>query len=806
MSTFWQDLRYGLQVLRKNPGFTAVAVITIALGIGANTTIFSSMNAVVFEPFSFPDQERLVAVMERNLDVGIQRGSIAPGNYHDWSEQSQSFDRLIAISQTYFDITDSDQLERFAGYKVTPGFFETLGASAAHGRTFLPEEQQAGSHRVVVLKHSLWQSRFGANPEIINQTITLNREPYTVIGVMPEEFNFPFNAGEMWSPLVFEPKDRTDRGSHYLQVLGRLKPGVSLEQARQDLNGVAERAAELYPETNAGRRVHVMSMTEDAVRGARPYAPILLASVGFVLLIACANVANLLLVRSSSRHKEIAIRLAMGATRFRLVRQLMTESLLLALAGGALGLLMAVWGVEGLATGIPESFSRFIPGWHKLEIDKSALVFTLIISVFTALLFGLLPALQATKMNLNEALKEGGKGYSGKSARNRTRSILVVSEVALSMVLLIGAGLMIRSFVEVLRSDLGLDPNGVLTMQVSLPSEKYSPPEQRINFYQQLLSRVETLSDVTKAGAISHLPMGGSSTWRELLSAGQTQFVKGRQPAIDYRVVTPGYFDAVGTPILKGRNFTGKEKADGPRVVMVNEAFAKRFFAGDEAIGQQLKFDDGKPIEIIGVTKNVMNDDFDNLAEPTIFGAYNQEPFRGMFLVVRSGSDPGPITSAVRVEVSNIDKTLPVFNVKPMRQLMNERLSPKRLATFTFLVLAVIALALAAVGIYAVMSYAVSQRTHEIGIRMALGARPGNILQLVIRYGLTLTLIGLAIGLAGAFAMTRAMANVLYGVTSTDALTFAGISFLLALIALLACYIPARRATRVDPMVALRYE
>ena len=807
MSTLWQDLRYGFQVLRKAPGFTAVAVITIALGIGANTTIFSAMNTLVFEPFSFPDQQRLVGVMERNLEVGIQRETIAPANFLDWYEQNQSFDQLVAINQVYLDMTDSDQPERFSGYRVSQGFFETLGASAALGRTFLPEEQQSGSHRVVVLKHSLWQSRFGADPEIINQTITLNREPHTVIGVMPEEFNFPFNGGEMWTPHVFFPGDRTERAAHYLQAMGRLKPGVTVEQARQDLNRIAERAAQQFPETNAGRSVRVVSLTEDAARGARPYAPIVLAAVGFVLLIACANVANLLLVRSSSRQKEIAIRLALGASRFRLIRQLMTESFLLALAGGALGLLIAVWGVEGLASGIPESFSKFIPGWHKLGIDKTALVFTLIISVFTALLFGLLPALQATKVNLNEALKEGGKGYSGRSTRNRTRSVLVVSEVALSMILLISAGLMIRSFVEVLRSDLGIDPNGVLTMQVSLPFEKYSQPEQRINSYQQIISRVETLSNVTEAGAINHLPMGGSSQSGNLLSAGQTQFTTGKQPRIDYRVVTPGYFDAVGTQILKGRNFTGKESADGPRVVLIDEALAKRFFAGEEAIGQQLKFGiDGKPLEIIGITKNVMNDDFDNLTEPTIYAAYTQEPPRAMSLVIRGGAEPGPLTSAVRSELSNIDKTLPVYNVKPMLQVVDERLSPKRLSAFMFGVLAVIALALAAVGIYAVMSYAVSQRTHEIGIRMALGARPRNILQLVIRYGLTLTVIGLAIGLAGAFAVTRAMAQVLYGVTSTDLLTFGGISLLLALIAMLACYIPARRAMRVDPMVALRYE
>ncbi len=806
MNTLWQDLRYGIQVLRKTPAFTAVAVITIALGIGANTTIFSSLNAVVFQPFSFPNQERLVAIWERNFEVGIQRGSIAPGNYHDWSEQSQSFDHLVAINQSYFDLTDSDQPERFAGYKVSADFFDSLGASAALGRTFLPEEGQAGANRVVVLKHSLWQSRFGADPNVLNQPVIINGERFTVIGVMPEEFNYPFNAGEMWSPLVFDPKEKANRAGHYLQVLGRLKPGITIDQARQDLDAISARAGEQYPETNAGRSVHILSMTEDAVRGAQMYAPILLGAVGFVLLIACANVANLLLVRSSGRQKEIAIRLAMGASRLRLIRQLLTESLLLAFVGGALGLLISVWGVEGLATGIPESFSKFIPGWHKLEIDKTTLLFTLIISIFTGLLFGLIPALQATKMNLNEALKEGGRGTSGKSARNRTRSLLVISEVALSMILLICAGLMIRSFVELLQSDFGVRSTGVLTMQVSLPNEKYTPPEQRINFYEELLGRLSALSTVSKVGAVSHLPMGGSTTSRSLVSAGQSLFAKGKQPSIDYRSVTPGYFEAAGTQILRGRNFSGQESFESPRVVLVNEAFAKRFFANQEATGQQIKIDEGKPLEIIGVTANVMNDDMDNLAEPSMYVPYKQDPFRGMFLVISTSSDPASLTPAVRSEVSAIDKTPPVFNVKPMGQVIDERLSPKRLATFVFMVLAGIALLLAAVGIYAVMSYAVSQRTHEIGVRMALGAQPRNILHLVIRYGLRLTAIGLAIGLVGAFAVTRALSKVLYGVTSTDVLTFAGISLLLALIALLACYIPARRATKVDPMVALRYE
>ncbi len=793
-------------MLLRSPGFTAVALLAITLGIAANTTTFSAMDATLFHPFSFPNQNRLVMLWESNKELGFNRGSVAPANVNDWQEQNQTFEQVVVINQRYFDLTERDEPERIFGYRVSSSFFDALGVRARYGRTFTPDDAQPGKQNVVVLKHSLWQQRFGADPNIVNQTIRLDGKSFTVIGVMPSGFNYPFNGGEMWVPVVFEPKDLTNRGDHYLQVMGLLKPGVTSQQGREDLNGIAGRAAEQFPETNAGRGVNVMSMTEDATRGARMYGPVMLAAVGFVLLIACANVANLLLVRGASRQKEIAIRLAMGASRWRLVRQLLTESLMLSLAGGALGLLVSVWGVRALARAIPDEFSKFIPGWHNLVINRTAFAFTLIVSVITGLLFGLIPAMQSTKTNFNETLKEGGKGSSGKPSHNRSRNILVVVEVALSLVLLIGAGLMIRSFVELLRSDLGVNPTNVLTMQVSLPNEKYAKIETRLDFYNQLLDRIEALPGVTRIGGVGNLPMGGSNNSHGIERIGQTVFPRGKQPNILYVPATPGYFEAIGTRLIKGRNFGSEDRGDSPRVALVNEAFVNEFLPGQDPIGQQFA-EPGRPaVSIIGVTANVMNADFDDKLEAQIYAPYAQEVWRSISLVIRSGSDPAQLTSAVRGEVSVLDKTLPVFNVKPMEQVIGERLSPKRLATFMMAVFALVALVLAGVGIYAVMSYAVSQRTHEIGIRMALGAQARDIFKLVITQGLALTLIGIVIGLAGAYALTRAMAGLLYGVTATDPLTFIGISLLLGGVAMLACYVPTRKAIRADPMIALRYE
>jgi putative ABC transport system permease protein len=804
----YHDLGYALRTLRQKPGFTVVAVLTLALGIAANTTIFSTVDALLLHPFSFPNQERLLVLWEQNLAVGTTRGSVAPGNFTDWREQTQTCEQLVAIDQLSFDLSDGAHPERFPGYGVTSGFFDALGVKAASGRTFLPEESEAGREQVVVLKHSFWEQHLGGDPNIVGKTITLNRKVFTVVGVMPADFNYPYNAGEMWTPLVFDREEQHNRENHYLRVIGLLKPGITAAQAKAELNGIAKRAQQQFPETNSGRDVSVVTLTDDAVRGARAGVPVLMGAVVFVLLIACANVANLLLVRAVSRQRETAVRLALGASRARLMRQALAESVLLGLLGGALGLLVSVWAIQALAQGIPEGFSKFIPGWSRLGINFTVLAFTFAVSVLAGSVAGLAPVWHSTKTNLNEALKAGGRSDAGKSGHNRLRSILVVSEVALSLVLLIGAGLMVRSFVEMLRADLGIKPENVLAMEISLPLESYEDKEKRLNFYQQLLGRVESLPGVMKTGATNIVPFSSANNSNSFQIVGQTPFRKGEEPFVGVRVTTPGYFDAIGTALRRGRLFTAQDDIKAGPVILVNETFVKKYLPGQTPIGQRLHLggDDKETHEIIGVVADVKNDDLEEMVDPTAYLPYAQNIYRTMNLVIRGTQDPTRLVSAVRSEVRALDPSLPVSNVKTLSQMINERISPKRLMTYILAVFALSALLLASVGIYGVMSYAVTQRTQEIGIRMALGAQAADVLKLVLRNGMSLALIGVAIGLAGAFALTRLLASLLFQVTPTDTVTFAGVAMSLIVVALLACYIPARRATKVDPLVALRDE
>lgn len=807
MDSLWRDLKYSARSLMKHPGFTAVAVLTLALGIAANTTIFSTVDALLLHPFSFPNQQRLLVVWEQNLAVGTTRGSVAPGNFTDWHDQNQSCD-LVAIEQLAFDVSDGANPERFPGYGVTQGFFDALGVKAAQGRTFLPEESQPGREQVVVLKHSFWQQRLGGDPGIVGKTITLNRKPFTVIGVMSPDFNYPYNDGEMWTPLVFDKEESHDRGSHYLRVIGLLKPGVTAAQAQSNLTAIAKQVQQQFPETNTGRGASVWTLTDDAVRGARTGVPILMGAVVFVLLIACANVANLLLVRAASRQRETAVRLALGASRSRLIRQALTESVLLAVLGGVLGVFVSVWAIQALARGIPEGFSKFIPGWNHLGLSLNVLLFTFGVSLVTGMLAGLASVWHSTRTNLNEALKAGGRSDSGKSGHNRLRSVLVISEVALSLVLLIGGGLMVRSFAEMTRADLGIKPENVVAMEVSLPRDTYEDKTKRLNFYQQLMARVETLPGVMKSGAVSIVPFSSSNNSSNFQIVGQPPFRKGEEPYVETRVTTPGYFDAIGTGLRRGRLFNAQDDANAGRVILVNEAFAKRFLPGREPIGQRIDFSSGgkETLEIIGVVADVKNEDLDEAPDATSYLPYSQNPNRTMNLVVRGTQDSTRLVASVRSEVRALDPSLPVSNVKPLTQMIDERISPKRLMTYILAVFALSALLLASVGIYGVMSYAVTQRTQEIGIRMALGAQAADVLSLVLRNGMSLALIGVAIGLAGAFALTRLLANLLFHVTATDKLTFAAVSISLIVVALLACFVPARRATKVDPLVALRDE
>jgi putative ABC transport system permease protein len=808
MDSLLRDLKFSARSLLKYPGFSAVAVLTLALGIAANTTIFSTVDALLLHPFSFPNQQRLLVLWEQNRAVGNLRGSVSPGNFTDWREQNKTCEEVIAIHQITFDLSDGDHPERFPGYGVTRGFFDALGVKAAYGRTFLREESEPGREQVAVLKHSFWQQHLNGDPNIVGKTITLNRKPFTVVGVMPADFNYPYNGGELWTPLIFDREEQHNRQSHYLRVIGLLKPGVTPAQAQSDIGAIAKRAQQQFPETNSGRDASVVTLTDDAVRGARTGVPILMGAVVFVLLIACANVANLLLVRAASRHRETAVRLALGASRARLVRQALTESALLGLLGGVLGLFVSVWAIQALAHGIPEGFSKFIPGWNRLGINLNVLLFTFGLSMLAGMAAGLAAVWHATRTNVNEALKSGGRGDSGKSGHNRLRGGLIVSEVALSLVLLIGAGLMVRSFVEMSRADLGIKPENVVKMEFSLRQDNYADENKRRDFYQQLLARVETIPGVNKAGLVSIVPFSSNNTSSAFQIVGQPPFLKGEEPYVERRITTPGYFEAIGTALRQGRLFTTQDDVKAGRVVLVNEAFARKYLPGQQAIGQWIDMGGGeKEIkEIIGVVADVKNDDLDEAADPTAYEPHSQTPNRTMNLILRSTQEPTRLVAAVRSEVKTLDPNLPVSNVQTISQMINERISAKRLMTYILAIFALCALLLAAVGIYGVMSYAVTQRTQEIGIRMALGARARDVLKLVVGNGMTLALAGVAIGLAGAFGLTRLLANLLFHVTPTDKLTFAVVAFSLVVVALIACYVPARRATRVDPLVALRNE
>src|SRR5262245_13583824 len=808
MNTLWQDLRYGARMMLKNPGFTLIAALAIALGIGAVTTNFSAADATMLRPFSFSNQERLTALFEGIPEAGIARGSVSPGNLIALREQSQTLQEVVVMRNRDYTLTGDGPPERYTSYGVSAAFFDALGAQPQLGRTFRSGEDEEGNAQVVVLRHAFWQTRFGGDPKIVGKRIILDDKPFEVIGIMPKGFEFPYGGGEMWTPFVIEPRMKQDHGNHYLKAIALLKSGVTIEQVNDELRAISGRIQRQFPDQETGHTAYVEDLNKYFTRGARVAMPALIGASIFVLLIACSNVANLLLARAATRRKEMAVRLAMGATRWRVMRQLLTESVTLARVGGALGCLMAAWGVDALFKVIPEGMAKYIPGWNRTGLSFAALFFTASVSILSGVLFGLAPAWQVTKTNLNETLKEGGdKSAPGKSGRGLLRNGLVVAQLAIATVLVVGAGVFVRSFIEILRADLGIKPDHVVTMNLELPRDKYPEGQQRREFFQQLLQRVEALPGVTRAGAVNMAPMIGGHNWSNFQIVGRPAFEKGKEPPAEVRVATPGYFAAIGTELRKGRLFNARDDAQAPRVVMVNEAFASRYLKGSDAVGQQLRFGDAKavPTEIIGVVANVMNEDLDGMEEPGVYFPFAQFPSLGT-LVIRAPGVHTRIAPAVRNVLAALDPRLPLTEIKAMEQIVYERRSPKEVMMWMLGAFAVMALLMAAVGTYAVMAYAVAQRTHEIGVRMALGALPADILKLVLSRGLSLVLLGVGLGLAGAFAMTRALEGLLYSVSATDPLAFIGVSLLLAMVALLACYVPARRAAKVDPMVALRTE
>ena len=810
MGTFLQDVRYAVRTLLKSPGFAAVAVLALALGIGANTAIFSVVKAVLLSPLPYPEPERLVWVRESNPGADIPDEPASAPNYNDWRTQVRSFDGLAAYANTALTLTDGGggEPERIPAVSTSANFFQVVGVAPALGRGFLPEEETAGKNRVVVLSHGLWQRRFGASPQALGQTITLGGNAYTVVGVAPADFKSPVRgpkAPEMWVPIAFNFNQNVRR-SDYLNVIGRLRAGATIGQAQAELAGVAARLEQEYPATNAGWTVTTQPLHERVVGNVRQALWVLMGVVGFLLLIACANVANLLLARAAARRQEIAVRSALGAGRGRLVRQLLTESLLLGIAGGGLGLILAAWGVELLVALSPGN----IPRLEEAGLDARVLAFTFGVSVLTGVVFGLLPALSASKTDLAESLKEGGsRGPTAGQGARRLRSSLVIAEIAITAVLLACAGLMIRSFNAIQSVDPGFRPERVLTFEFSLPSAKYKDEPQIAAFYEQLTARAAALPGVERAALVDSLPLGGGADVLSFVIEGRPELPPEKVQDAMFSTATPDYFDVLGIGHVRGERLTERHRDGVPDVGVINETMARKFWPDEDPIGKRVNLGDPARapwITVIGVVKDARSSGLDKEPYAQMYLPALQFRQRTMTFVARTSADPATLVPALRRELGALDQDLPLYNVRTMEQVLAESVARRRFQMILIAAFAGVGLLLAAVGIYGVISYTVTQRSHEIGVRMALGARASDILKLVVGQGLGLTLAGVGLGLAGSFALTRVLSSLLYGVTATDPLTFACVSLAMLGVALLACLIPARRATKVDPMVALRYE
>jgi putative ABC transport system permease protein len=800
------DLRYAVRMLAKSPVFSLIAILTLGLAIGANTAIFSVVNAVLLRPLPYPQSEQLVRVF--GTQPTLDEAPTSPANFLGWKEENQVFERIGTWNGQGFNLLGGDKPERVIGARVSADLLQLLRVQPALGRLFTNEEDQEGRGQVVVLSHDFWRSRFAGDPNTLRQTITLNDRPYTVVGVMPPGFAFPSARTQVWVPVAFNAAERKTRDTNFIDVIARLKPGVSIEQARANMDAVARSQAERYPQSNTGVGVKVVSLQEHIVGDVRPMLIVLLGAVAFVLLIACANIANLLLARAAARQREMAIRGALGASRSRVVRLLLTESIVLAVLGGAVGLLFAIWSLDLLVSLKPANLPRLA----EIGVSRTVFLFTLAVSVVTGIVFGLAPALQASKPDLNEGLKESGRGSSGGPRRHRVRAALVVTEIALSLVLLVGAGLMIRSFARLVAVDPGFKSDNVLTAFVSLPVPKYPQLQAQVGFFDRLIERLQTLPSVTAAGVVSDLPLfGGSSTGFAV--DGPPEPLPGQRPMTDYRMITPDYFTAMGMKLVKGRAFSRHDTGDAPGVVIINETMAKRFFAGEEPVGKRIGLS-GNPVdwrEIVGVVADIRNYGLDMDVKPEAYVPLQQSApeylsnvASAMNVIVRSSNDASTLASTLREQVQALDKDQPVSEIKTMEWYLADSMAQRRFNMLLLGAFAGLALVLAAVGIYGVIAYTVEQRTHEMGIRIALGARGGDILKLVFGNAMVTTLAGIVIGLAAAFGLTRLLRSLLYQVTATDPFVFVVIPTLLLAVAVVATYIPARRAMKVDPVTALR--
>ncbi|MCI0488710.1 MAG: ABC transporter permease [Blastocatellia bacterium] len=791
----WQDLRYSVRSIWKNPGFTSIAVLTLALGIGPITAIFTLAHAVLLKPLPFKEPERLAMVWKNTGNP-----SSVP-DFVDWRDQNQVCEQMGAFSTSTFNLLSEGEPEAIPGAFVSAGMLAALGVEPMLGRWFLPNEDQPGGAPLVVLSHTLWQQRFGADPNIIDRNLIFDAKPYTVVGVMPQGFAWPSGV-RLWATAPFDANDPgTPRGSNFLNIVARLKPGISIEQARTNLQTI------LQPQYPNQIQLNVVSLHEQLVGDTRTPLLVLLGAIAFVLLIACANVANLLLVRAAARQKEVAVRTALGASRFRLFRQLLTESLLLTATGGAVGLLLAFLSLDLLVSLSPIK----IPRLSEVGIDGRVIGFLSSIVLLTGALLGTLSAFRLSEGDLREALKEGaGRATAGRT-RQRLRSGLVVAEIGLSLVLLIGTGLMLRSFLSLRAIDPGFKPEGVLSVNLSLPQSRYPEWSQRAEFVRQAIERLEAMPQARSVASAAYIPLSGNYNSRRFAIQGLPLPEPGREPFANNTPVSPDYFRTLGMPLVAGRAFTVRDDIEAPGVAIVNQTFARRYFAGEEVIGKHIRFyssSDPQPpwLEIVGVAGDIRQASLSAEARPEIYVPHAQSAWSFINFFVRTDGDPMSLVVALKSAIREIDKDQPVSSIATLDEVLADSIADRRGLMFLLGVFAAVALALATVGIYGVISHSVSQRTREIGIRLALGAQPRDVLKLILRQGLLLILAGLGLGLTGAIGLTRLMSDLLFEVSTTDLITFISVPLILTVVALMACCVPARRATRVDPMVALRYE
>ena len=811
MGTLWQDLKYAFRMLKKNPGFTAIAVLTLALGIGANTSIFSFVNAWIINPLPYPNADRLCVLRMLDVKAGAIEWGTSPANFYDWQRESKNFEELAAWNPTSFNLSGDGSPERVQGTLVSWNFFDTLGAKALIGRTFQPSDDQPGAAHVVMLSRGLWQTRYAGDPQIVGRTIKVDGESRTVVGVMPANFQLPL-TGEtnVWMPLALSAKSRNDRTANWLNVLGRIRAGMAISDVQPEMTSIAKQLEQAYPKTNTNEGIAVRSLKDQIGENAgnQPVL-ILFCIVGFVLLIACANVANLMLARATGRAKELSVRSAMGASRSRLVRQLLTETVLLFLAGGVAGVAFGYWGLGWIDAAIPLRSRGYLLNFGVVSLDLHTLAYTFCIALAAGIFFGLAPALSSSKLDVNSMLKDASGKSSGTRTSSRLRSAFVIGEIALAVVIVVCSSLLIRSFVGLVHGGFGFRQENVAVAEITLPETKYKTAADTKAFYDQVIDKIRAVPQVTSVGGSQQVPFDNCCVSYEVTVVGRPAPNPGEVPGARYSIVTPGYFDAMQIGLMKGRVFSDADSPTAQPVVIINQEMARQFWSTGDPIGQKLHFGVEKPVDatIVGIVADVkMDSSWSHHHDREMYVPFAQAPSKQMGIVVRSTAAEGPIADAVRSAIWSVDADQPVSLVRPMETVIGEQFSGYQIMSQLMGFFSILGLFLGAIGIYGVMAFMVTQRTREIGIRITLGAQPREILGLVIGKGLWLTAAGIVLGIAGAFVMSRFLAFMLAGMNPHDPLTFSGVAVLIAAVALAACYIPARRATRVDPMVALRHE